>query len=190
LDAVKGPDLLLDALTLLEAREESNEWHCYIVGDGSLRRLLTRRLAQRALNARVTLLGSLPPSALVRWYQAADAVVLSSRSEGLPNVLAEAKACGVPVIATDVGGVRELIDENDRVVRPNDPAALAAAISDLIRSDRARRESGLAVPLPLPSWRDSAAALVRVIARVLASARVSAVRGPMPAMAASRSEQR
>jgi glycosyltransferase involved in cell wall biosynthesis len=179
LDPVKGPDLLVEALALIDTRG-SVEWRCHMIGDGAMRNALTMLIARRSFNGRITLAGALPPPVLARWYQAADAVVISSRSEGLPNVLLEAKACGVPVVATDVGGVRELLDENDRLVPPNDPAALAAAVSDLIRNQPRVDASLLAARSPLPSWRDSAAALTTVIARVVASSGSSAVQDSMP----------
>jgi glycosyltransferase involved in cell wall biosynthesis len=97
--------------------------------------------------------------AAVRWiervpqvrelYSALDAVCLSSTSEGFPNVLAEAMACGVPCVATDVGDTRRILSTADFVVPPRNPEALAGALaaalaqarqfSDL-RADKIRRE--------------------------------------------------
>jgi glycosyltransferase involved in cell wall biosynthesis len=64
--------------------------------------------------------------------RAADLFVLPSRFENLPVVLLEALACGLPVVATAVGGVPEIVDEGaGRLVAPDDPAALADAIADV-----------------------------------------------------------
>jgi glycosyltransferase involved in cell wall biosynthesis len=75
-----------------------------------------------------------------------DALVLSSvpRSEGIPTVILEAMSCGIPVVATDVGAIREVLisGEAGMLVRPEDPPALAAAILALVRDPDAAQEMG------------------------------------------------
>jgi glycosyltransferase involved in cell wall biosynthesis len=74
---------------------------------------------------------------------AADLVTLPSYSEGHPNVLVEALACGRPVVATPVGGIPEVVDADCGVLVPvRDPAALAAGLADVL--DRSWDESALA----------------------------------------------
>jgi glycosyltransferase involved in cell wall biosynthesis len=70
--------------------------------------------------------------------QAADVLCLPSQNEGLPNVILEAFACDLPVAATRVGGVPELVtaDFLGRLVAPNDPLAMAEALGRLIKADR------------------------------------------------------
>jgi glycosyltransferase involved in cell wall biosynthesis len=70
---------------------------------------LKRRVAELGLEDHVRFVGSRPHAELVRWFNAADLFVLPTRSEGCPNVLLESLACGVPVVATEVGGVPEII---------------------------------------------------------------------------------
>jgi len=75
-------------------------------------------------------------------YAAADVFVLPSHSEGSPNVLLEAMATNLPIVATDVGGVAEIVENNDSalLVPPNDPQAMAEAIERVLGDqDLARR---------------------------------------------------
>jgi glycosyltransferase involved in cell wall biosynthesis len=73
---------------------------------------------------------------------AVDVLVLASRFEGLPNVVIEAMAAGAAVVATDVGGCRELIvsDDEGTLVTPEQPEAIAAAVAALL-GEEARREA-------------------------------------------------
>ena len=95
------------------------------------------RLEQLAREAgvgdRVRLLGPQPHAALPALFSAADVMVLPTVSEGLANVWVEALACGTPVVTSDVGGAREVIDRPvyGRLV-PRDPAAIAAAVQELL----------------------------------------------------------
>lgn len=82
------------------------------------------------LGARLTLL---PEQSDVReWYRAFDICVLTSLAEGFPNVIGEAMASGVPCVSTDVGTCRLVIGQTGRLVAPKDPAALGAAIANLL----------------------------------------------------------
>lgn len=76
--------------------------------------------------------------------QLLDLFMMSSRSEGLPNALIESQACGIPVVAYDVGGVRETFVDGvtGRLVRPNDPTALAAVVVEVLSNPEWRRSAG------------------------------------------------
>ena len=89
--------------------------------------------AKLGLEQRVRFLGFEPN--VQRWMQAADGFVLSSRYEGLPMVLLEAGACGVPAVATDVPGTREVIVDgvNGWLARAGDAARLCEAMTRLMR---------------------------------------------------------
>src|SRR6202012_5610727 len=122
----KAIDVLLNAAANLSSRGVA--YHLYLLGDGPLRDALTQQAKSLRLDDSVTFVGPRDPEQIGDWYRAADLTVLSSHSEGLPNVLRESVACGTPFVATDVGGVREIAGETDRLVPPANPAALADAI--------------------------------------------------------------
>ena len=131
LDPEKAPEMLLKALALLEKRTPGR-YRLTIVGDGQLENQL-RAEADRFGDA-VRFLGHVPNGPeLFKLYRASDIFVHVARTEGLPQVLTEAQAAGLPIVATDVGGVRAGLGGGDEalVVPPNDPEALAAAIARL-----------------------------------------------------------
>ena len=136
----KGLRELLDAATMLAPQRP--RLLLALIGDGPMRAELEGRLAADP-SLRVALPGALGPQEVARWMAAADLVTLPSYSEGHPNVLVEALACGRPVVATPVGGIPEVVDADCGVLVPvRDPAALAAGLADVL--DRSWDESALA----------------------------------------------
>jgi glycosyltransferase involved in cell wall biosynthesis len=126
---VKGIDVLIDACARLAA--ERFPFRLFILGQGPFRRTLERQADRLGLGACVRFMGSMPQSELAHWYRAADCFVLPSRSEGVPNVLLEAMACGVRWVATAVGGVPEIARAaSSRLVSPGRPDELARAIRE------------------------------------------------------------
>jgi glycosyltransferase involved in cell wall biosynthesis len=130
---VKGHQYAIRALGLL--RDESSEAELVLAGEAG-RGLASCEEDLRQLAARlgvadsVRFLGWVPPATLAQWMSAADVFCLPSLREGCPNAVIEAMACGTPVVASDVGMVRELVRTEDFgfVVAPRDPAALARAL--------------------------------------------------------------
>jgi glycosyltransferase involved in cell wall biosynthesis len=132
---VKGPDVLLSAFATLIA--EGVSARLAIIGQGHLRGTLERQAADLGIEQRISFIGSLPQEQLARWYRAADLLVLPSRSEGVPNVLLEASACGCPWVASDVGGVPEVAHfGHSRPVPPEKPEELARGIREMLGSTR------------------------------------------------------
>lgn len=101
-----------------------------LAGDVRIRQEWADFIKENALEDSVAFLGYLPPQELNKFYALADLFILPSLWEGFPNVILEAMAHGCPVIATDVGGVREAIshDYNGIVIEPRDAEALTQAI--------------------------------------------------------------
>lgn len=143
---VKGQDQLLAALC--DVRDLT--WHCTCAGADSVdldfADLVLKTSAEMGLAGRFVLAGAQTGDALEAAYAAADLLVLPSRAETYGMVVAEALAHGLPVVATDVGGVREALGEAPGrgvpgiLARPADPGALAAALRWWLTDDGLREE--------------------------------------------------
>jgi glycosyltransferase involved in cell wall biosynthesis len=130
---VKGIDVLLAACRRLNG--EFGPWQLHLVGGGPLRQPLAREAKELGLESQVVFHGQTPHDELPAWFRAADLLVLPSRSEGVPNVLLEAMACGLPFVASRVGGIPEIAHLGPcRLVTPQRPAELASAITEMLAS--------------------------------------------------------
>jgi glycosyltransferase involved in cell wall biosynthesis len=136
LNAVKDLGTLMEAFATL-ADDVFIRARLYMVGEGPERTMLEAKRAALALDDKVVLLGA--RGDVLEVLMAADALVMSSKSEGLPMVLLEAMAAGVPCVATAVGGIPDLFGQ-DRglLVRAQDPGELAGAMAALARSPEMR----------------------------------------------------
>src|SRR5579863_3456313 len=124
-----------DHLTLLEAVNRLRSTvtpHLVIVGEGPERHRIEERVRHLALGEHVTFTGQ--QSSAEPWYGIADVAVLSSLSEGSPNALLEAMATRVPVVATAVGGVPEMVahEESALLIHPGDPVSMSAAMARVL----------------------------------------------------------
>lgn len=128
LEPVKGVDLLIRAFARIQHKRE----RLVVIGDGSEMERLKALIAELGMSERVQLLGARPHEEISRWINAADLLVLSSRTEGWPNVLMEAFACGKPVAAFRVGGVAEIVNHPALgiLADPGDLEGLARAIEE------------------------------------------------------------
>jgi glycosyltransferase involved in cell wall biosynthesis len=137
LNPVKDLGTMLDAFAALVANE-SFQTHLYLVGDGPERTTLETKREALGLSERVTFLGA--RSDVSEVLMAADAFVMSSKSEGLPMALLEAMAAGVPCIATAVGGIPDLLEDDRGLSVPaQDAPALANAMAAIARSPELRQ---------------------------------------------------
>ena len=145
LDEVKGHRYLLDACALL--RDRGVEVRCDCVGDGPLRASLARRARDLGVEESFRLLGPLARRDVARLVRSADVAVLASyptasgRREGIPVFLMEAMASGLPVVASALSGIPELVEHGRTglLVPPGDPWALADAL-ELLHANRDMRE--------------------------------------------------
>lgn len=156
---VKGFDLLVDACRQLVERQVPV--NCYILGGGPLGGELARQIEEHQLGEIVFLPGPQPHHNLADWYRAADLTVLTSHSEGIPNVLLESICCGTPFVATKVGGVPEIADERGHTLVPaGDASAIATAIEQRLCERPGEAFSPRMLPL---SWEESADGLCEII---------------------------
>ena len=113
-----------------------------IIGKGQLKQALTDQIQKLNLTNNFFLLGEIPRAA--RWLKAFDIFVLPSLKEGLPYAVIEAAAAGVPIVATRVGGVLEIIEtgQDGLIVPPGDATALSRAIAQLLQDKKTAESFG------------------------------------------------
>ncbi len=135
--AYKGHTTLIGAARLLRP----HNWSLLLVGEGPERTGIERAIAAANLQERVHVLGRREDVHDI--LDTADVVVLPSYAEGMPNAVLEAMAHGIPVVASDVGGVRSLLGSGaGTVVAPRNEAALAEALQRLIDDPSLRAKMG------------------------------------------------
>src|SRR2546426_2295538 len=150
LHEVKGQSYLIQACRRLA--ERGVPFECQLVGDGPDRRDLMRQAARAGLEDRVRFLGQLTQDEVREVLREADVVAAPSvptrdgRREGIPVALMEAMASGLPVVASRISGIPELVDEDETgfLVGPGDVEGLASALERLVRDEGLRRRLGAA----------------------------------------------
>jgi len=105
----KGIDRLIGAMALLPNDTLRSRARLYAIGEGSERKALESQISNLKLEEQVFLPGAKPQAELADWYAAADLFCLASHREGCPNVVLEAMACGLPVVAAEMDGIREVV---------------------------------------------------------------------------------
>ena len=135
----KGLKYLIGAAAQVKSELQNPNFKIVIIGEGESRIELQREIQRLKLSDTVFLLGFVPNAA--RYLKGLDIFVLPSLKEGLPYSIMEAMAAGLPVVATNVGGIPDLIidGKSGLIVPPKDPAAIAKAILPLLQDPRERQ---------------------------------------------------
>jgi glycosyltransferase involved in cell wall biosynthesis len=125
---LKGLRELFEAAATLSASR--SRLHIVCIGEGPMDQDLRHRASQQDLKGRVTFAVGANPHEIARWLAASNVFCLPSHSEGCPNVVIEALSCGVPVVASNVGGIPELLNlQCGILVPPGDAQQLARGLS-------------------------------------------------------------
>ncbi len=166
---IKGVDVLIAAWRLLRERKAVGSTdRLLIIGDGTARPALERLSLAQGDSDTIVFYGALPQSSVSQHIAAADVLCLPSHNEGMPNVVVEALALGIPVVASRVGGIPELLNDgvNGLLVEPGRPDALANRLAEVFaRSwDRAKIHSSVSHL----TWQAIGARNAAFIANVLA----------------------
>lgn len=144
---VKGHKFLVEALVPL--REVLHGWKCCLIGDGPERPRIESAVREASLDGVVEFSGNLPRELVAEVLRTSQYLLLASESENAPLAVLEAMACGTPVIVPDVGGIRDIVAEEDGLIYPRTAAGLGAAL---------RQATEGAAPLRPPAARAAATA--------------------------------
>lgn len=165
---VKGPDILLKAWRQFIDQNPNQRLNSelVIIGVGVMAKELHEYVQQHKLHESVQFVGQVSHSLIPKWINAADCFCLSSRNEGMPNVVIEATACGIRVIATDVGACRAMLKDYPlgTVVPPNSPHHMAEALECMWRQN-AQQQLLQEYITAIPSWQEQAEKIMKLIKR-------------------------
>jgi glycosyltransferase involved in cell wall biosynthesis len=177
---IKNLPLLIDAFA--DVHRDRLDTTLVLVGEGPQESVLRARAAALGVSETVRFAGYAPQEETPAWYRTADVFALASDFDNSPNVVLEAMACGLPVVATDVGGLRDYIvpEVNGLLVPKGSRVAFAAALGRCLDSPvyaRAMGERNRADAVERFSWEVSAARMLAVYERIIGTkgARVAAI---------------
>jgi glycosyltransferase involved in cell wall biosynthesis len=136
---------------LLLVKQQGVQFECAIYGEGPLAPQLQRWIEEHGMTGEVTLKGARAQQELISVYSGAAVFILTpvqtedGDRDGIPNVLVEAMAVGVPVITTAVSGIPELVDHNQNglLYQPHDVDGISSGIIELLRSTEKRKQFGI-----------------------------------------------
>jgi len=165
---IKAPDIALRAFSELLSRSSTScpgspasGPQLVFIGDGPMKSSLESMACELGIRDSVRFLGRRPHAEIPLWLNAADCLLLSSQSEGMPNAVTEALACGCAVVATDVGACREMLTSQPccRVVPVNDPQVAGDALNSVLQEAAQTQER----PTFTRTWADMAQDILALI---------------------------
>lgn len=167
---IKNLPMMLDAVA--RVRRQRSDVTLVLVGEGPQQPVLEARARELGLGDAVRFAGYVPQGETAAWYRSADVFALSSDFDNSPNVVLEAMACGLPIVATDVGGLREYVTPpaNGLLTPKGDAGAFASALLTFIGDDELARSTGRwnrHDAVTRFSWSVSAARMREVYARII-----------------------
>lgn len=161
----KGARYLVKAVSLLAASKQEY-FRVIIAGNGDQYEVVNDIIKKNKLEGQVTMLGEVPHIQVPELMRACDIFCLASLREGMPNAVLEAQACGMPVIATNVGGLPDMItEENGILVTPGNTEELAKGI--LLAMNKTWDRITIAKSVEGNTWNNSARNYLRDAKRVL-----------------------
>lgn len=136
---VKGMKYLIEAMKTITDKNKNSR--LFIVGDGEERKCLENLVRTLNIERYVTFIGKIPNDEIPKYMAASDVFVLPSLSEGFPVTVVEAMASGLPIVATTVRGLPEIIenDENGFLVEPKNPKRIAEKVLLLLEDNELRK---------------------------------------------------
>ncbi|MBF0331143.1 MAG: glycosyltransferase family 4 protein [Candidatus Omnitrophica bacterium] len=157
--AVKGVSYLIKAFALLV---KDMNIKLLLIGDGEERAALIELAHSLGMSDRIVFVGRKPHQEVPEWMSAVDVFCLPSLNEGCPNVILEALACGAKVVATNVGGIPDLIDTPEKgwLAKSKDPEDLARCLEAALKAPVVTHA------VATMSWDENAAMLYKVISKV------------------------
>jgi glycosyltransferase involved in cell wall biosynthesis len=167
---IKNMALLVDAVARIRSTDPAV--HLLLVGEGPERGALEQRALRLGIADAVTFTGYIPQAQMAPYYRAADVFALASEFDNSPNVVLEAMACGLPVIATDVGGLAQYVTAGlgGTLVPRQDATAMAQALDEWLGDEHRRCAAAThnrRLTVERFSWRTSAQRLLDVYREVL-----------------------
>lgn len=133
---VKDPEFLVKAFAGLQGRVAGSQPHLVLAGKGPMRESLEALAGRLGIRERTHFLGPQSAPQIAAWMRRSSLLVMTSRNEGLPNVILESQACGLPAVATDVGGIHEVVDEpwKGRLTPPGDLRSWIDAVLAMLQN--------------------------------------------------------
>ncbi|MCX6848496.1 MAG: glycosyltransferase [Verrucomicrobia bacterium] len=137
---VKDPEFLLKAFAGLMGRVSGHQPHLVLAGKGPMRESLEALAERLGIRERTHFIGPQAAPEIAAWMRRSSLLVMTSRNEGLPNVILESQACGLPAVATDVGGIHEVVDapSRGRLTPPGDMRSWTDAVVAVLQNPPSR----------------------------------------------------